>query len=65
MGAMAIVKGIPTTYNKDLQEVWSLLFDSVDTTEDCLSISRGVVATMKVNIQFYYTACNFLFRLSY
>ena len=49
MGAMAIVKGIPTTYNKDLQEVWDLLFESVDTVKNCLSITKGVLGTMKLN----------------
>ena len=29
MGCMAVVKGTPTTYNKDFQECWELLFDTV------------------------------------
>ena len=29
MGVMAVLKGTPTTYNKDFQECWDLMFDAV------------------------------------
>ena len=48
-GAMAVVKGTPTTYNKDLQEIWGLLFDSIDTTFDVIRICTGVLSTLKIN----------------
>ena len=48
-GAMAVVKGTPSTYNKDLQEIWGLLFDSIDTAYDVIRISTGVLSTIQVN----------------
>ena len=48
-GMMAVMKGTPTTYNKDFQEAWELMFDSVDTAYDCIRIATGVISTLKVN----------------
>lgn len=48
-GLMAVVKGTPTTYNKDLQEVWEIMYDTVDTVYDCVRISAGVLSTIKIN----------------
>jgi argininosuccinate lyase len=42
------LKGLPSTYNKDLQEDKEPLFDSVDTTLACLNIAEGVVSTLTV-----------------
>ena len=39
-GFMAVMKGTPTTYNKDFQEAWEGLFDTVDTMSDCLQIAN-------------------------
>jgi len=47
-GILSVVKNTPTTYNKDLQECWDLLFDSIDTTHDVLRISTGVLSTLKI-----------------
>ena len=44
-GFMAVMKGTPTTYNKDFQEAWEGLFDTVDTMSDCLQIATGCLAT--------------------
>jgi argininosuccinate lyase len=49
MGMMAVLKGAPTTYNKDFQESWELMFDTVDTVHDCIRIATGVLSTIKVN----------------
>ena len=38
MALMTVLKGLPLTYNKDLQEDKEALFDSVDTTEQCLVV---------------------------
>ncbi|KAJ9522528.1 hypothetical protein QJQ45_008364 [Haematococcus lacustris] len=46
-GVMAIVKGTPTTYNKDFQECWEFMYDTVDTTYDCVRIATGVLSTIK------------------
>ncbi|KAI3432886.1 hypothetical protein D9Q98_010468 [Chlorella vulgaris] len=48
-GMMAVIKGTPTTYNKDFQESWELMFDTVDTTYDCVRIATGVLSTLSIN----------------
>lgn len=47
-GMLAVLKSTPTTYNKDLQESWELMFDTVDTVHDCIRISTGVISTIKI-----------------
>ena len=44
------LKGLPSTYNKDLQEDKEALFDAADTVSACFKISEGVIATLKVCI---------------
>jgi len=44
---LTALKGLPMTYNKDLQEDKEALFDSVDTMRGCLPIATGVMATLK------------------
>lgn len=51
MGVLSVLKGTPTTYNKDFQEVWPLMFDSVDTLHDCVCIATGVVSTLTIRPQ--------------
>ena len=48
-GFMAVMKGTPTTYNKDFQEAWEGLFDTVDTMSDCLQIATGCLATLRID----------------
>jgi len=48
-GFMCVMKGTPTTYNKDFQEAWEGLFDTVDTMSDCLQIATGCLATLKID----------------
>lgn len=43
------MKGLPSTYNKDLQEDKEPLFDSVENISASLRIAEGVIATMEVN----------------
>jgi argininosuccinate lyase len=47
-GLLATLKGLPTGYNKDIQEDKEALFDSLDTLEALLPVVTGVVATLKV-----------------
>lgn len=47
-GLMMTIKGIPSTYNKDLQEDKEPLFDAVDTVSRSLQIANGVLATMNI-----------------
>ena len=51
-GFMMSLKGVPSTYNKDLQEDKEPLFDAVDTVSAALRIAEGVVATMNVSLLF-------------
>jgi len=41
-------KGVPSTYNKDLQEDKEPLFDTVDNVGASLRIAEGVIATLEV-----------------
>lgn len=43
---LTLLKGLPSTYNKDLQEDKEPLFDSIDTLRGCLAIAGGVLATL-------------------
>ncbi|EIW72680.1 hypothetical protein TREMEDRAFT_41906 [Tremella mesenterica DSM 1558] len=48
-GFMMSLKGIPSTYNKDLQEDKEPLFDCVDTISAALRIAEGVISTLSIN----------------
>ena len=45
-----LVKGLPLTYNRDLQEDKEPLFDAFDTVLGSLQIARGVVETTTFNL---------------
>ena len=46
---LTTLKGLPLTYNRDLQEDKQPLFDSIDTTSAALEISAEMIAGMQVN----------------
>ena len=46
---LAILKGLPLAYNKDMQEDKEGLFDTVDTLNSTLDAFAGMVETMAVN----------------
>jgi argininosuccinate lyase len=48
-GLMAVLKGMPSTYNKDLQEDKEPLFDAAANLGAALQITSGVLATLTVN----------------
>lgn len=48
-GFMMSLKGIPSTYNKDMQEDKEPLFDSLTTIEHSILIATGVITTLKIN----------------
>ena len=50
-GFMMTLKGVPSTYNKDLQEDKEPLFDCVDTVSAALRIAEGVIATLNVSLK--------------
>lgn len=45
---LCLMKGLPLSYNKDMQEDKELIFSSVDTAKICLEISAGMIKSMKV-----------------
>ena len=48
-GFLTTLKGLPTGYNKDLQEDKEALFDSVDTLSLILPVMSAVVASLRLN----------------
>ena len=48
-GLMCTIKGLPTTYNKDLQESIEPLLDHIKTVSDSIQIATGVLSTLTVN----------------
>lgn len=46
---MTLCKGLPLTYNRDLQEDKPPVFDAFDTTLICLDVLRGTLAGMTFN----------------
>jgi len=49
-GLVTLLKGLPTTYNKDLQEDKEPLFDAVHTLNSSLQIACGVISTLTPNV---------------
>lgn len=48
-GFMVVLKGLPSTYNKDLQEDKEALFEVYDTLAAILQVATGTVATMTLD----------------
>jgi argininosuccinate lyase len=48
-GLYCTIKGLPTTYNKDLQESVEPLLDHVKTVGDSMLIATGVLSTLTIN----------------
>ena len=48
-GFLATLKGLPSSYDKDLQEDKEALFDSVDTMTRILPVITAVIRTLKLN----------------
>jgi argininosuccinate lyase len=46
---MMTLKGLPSTYNKDLQEDKEPLFDAVESLAGALQIAHGVLATLTIH----------------
>ena len=47
-GFAMTLKGVPSTYNKDLQEDKEPLFDCIRTVQDSLGILTGVISTARI-----------------
>jgi argininosuccinate lyase len=51
MSVLTMLKGLPMTYNKDLQEDKEPLFDSLDTLSLTLPVVAGAVGTLRPNVE--------------
>jgi argininosuccinate lyase len=49
VGLMTTMKGLPLTYNKDMQEDKEPLFDTLDTVEGCLSVMTRLLRNVSFN----------------
>ncbi len=49
MGLLTLLKGLPLTYNRDLQEDKEGFFDTVDTLLGTLEVFAGMIETMEVS----------------
>jgi len=47
---LTVLKGLPLTYNRDLQEDKEPLFDTARTLGDCLAVTAGAMATLRVDV---------------
>ena len=48
---LTVMKGLPLTYNRDLQEDKEPVFDSARTLRDCLEVTAGALATLRVDAE--------------
>ena len=46
---LSLLKGLPLTYNRDLQEDKTFLFDTIDTLSGSLKTMTGLLATITIN----------------
>ena len=56
IGLLTTMKGLPLTYNRDMQEDKEGLFDTVDTLIPTLQVASGMVSTMEVQAERMRTA---------
>jgi len=49
LALLAMLKGLPLAYNKDMQEDKEAVFDTVDTVKACLDVSATVLRNLRVN----------------
>jgi len=49
VGMLVLLKGLPMTYNRDLQEDKERLFDTADTLRGTLSVLAEMIQTIRVN----------------
>lgn len=49
MSVLTMLKGLPLTYNRDMQEDKRPILDSLETVVDCTDMMYNMIVTMKVN----------------
>jgi argininosuccinate lyase len=55
---LTLLKGLPMTYNRDLQEDKERLFDTVDTVRSTVRLCAGMLENIKVNTEVCRAAAN-------
>ena len=55
---LTILKGLPLSYNRDLQEDKPPFFDTVDTLQGCLAVAGPMIATMTVRADRMRSLCD-------
>ncbi len=55
---LTILKGLPLSYNRDLQEDKPPFFDTVDTLQGCLAVSSPMIATLVVRADRMRSLCD-------
>lgn len=50
MGALTMLKGLPLSYNRDLQEDKTYLFEGLDTTRDSVRLTRLMLESAKFGV---------------
>lgn len=55
---LTILKGLPLSYNRDLQEDKPPFFDTVDTLQGCLAVAGPMIATMVVRAERMRSLCD-------
>jgi argininosuccinate lyase len=48
---LTVMKGLPLTYNRDMQEDKEPIFDSADTLRTSLEVMSGAIATLRVGVE--------------
>ena len=48
---LTVMKGLPLTYDRDMQEDKEALFDTVDVLQSTLAVMAGMVSTMELNVE--------------
>jgi argininosuccinate lyase len=60
MALLTIMKGLPLSYNRDLQEDKEPLFDAADTVERSLAVFAGMVGSLRFNADRFEDESDFL-----
>ncbi|MBI3387731.1 MAG: argininosuccinate lyase, partial [Deltaproteobacteria bacterium] len=64
MALLTVLKGLPLSYNRDLQEDKTIVFDSFDTIHDSLEVLTAMVPRLRVNADRMRAAANAGFILA-
>ncbi len=51
VGLLVTLKGLPLSYNRDMQEDKEPVIDAVETARTCLDVLTGVISTLRVNAE--------------